>query len=264
MATLSAVLIVKNEAVILADCLAALDWVDEIVVLDGASDDDSVAIARRFTDKVFVEADWQGFGLQRQRAQQHASGDWVFMIDADERVTPELRREIETVMADEQQQSIYLVPILPWCFGRFIRHSGWYPEHKIRLYPRLKARYGDDRLHEKLQLDEGLKRVFLKGDLLHFTYRDMEHYLVKSAFYASEWAQAYQQKGREASLLQAAIHGLGCFFKMYLMKRGFLDGRQGFLLAVLSAHSTFVKYADLWTRYQPPAPPPQTTARRIT
>jgi len=145
------------------------------------------------------------------------------------------------------------VPILPWCFGRFIRHSGWYPEHKIRLYPRMKARYGDDRVHEKLILDEGMQKQYLKGDLLHFTYRDMKHYLVKSANYADEWAQERQQKGRKASLFQALIHGAGCFIKMYLVKRGFLDGPQGFLLAVLSAHSTFVKYADLWSRDLRPA-----------
>jgi len=255
MATISAVLIVKNEALVLADCLAALAWVDEIVVLDGGSDDESVAIAERFTDKVFVDDDWQGFGVQRQRAQQHASGDWVFMIDADERVTPELRQGIEAVVASDRQQNIYLIPVLPWCFGRFIRHSGWYPEHKIRLYPRLKARYGDDRVHEKLIIDEGMQRQYLKGDLLHFTYRDMRHYLVKSAHYADEWAQSRQQRGRQASLLQAAVHGAGCFIKMYLVKRGFLDGPQGLLLALLSAHSTFVKYADLWARNQRTTPP---------
>ncbi len=250
MASISAVLIVRNESEILADCLTALDWVDEIVVLDGGSEDDSVAIAQRFTDKVFVATDWQGFGVQRQRAQQHATSNWVFMIDADERVTPELKQEITAVVASDPQQHVYLVPILPWCFGRFIRHSGWYPEHKIRLYPRLKARYGDDRVHEKLNLDDGMQKQFLKGDLLHFTYRDMKHYLVKSAHYADEWAQARQQQGRTASLLQAVIHGMGCFIKMYLVKRGFLDGKQGLLLAILSAHSTFAKYADLWSRSQ--------------
>lgn len=254
MASISAVLIVRNEAEILADCLTALDWVDEIVVLDGGSDDDSVAIAQRFTDRVFVDADWQGFGVQRQRAQQQATGDWIFMIDADERVTPELKQQIIAVVARDPQQHVYLVPILPWCFGRFIRHSGWYPEHKIRLYPRLKARYGDDRVHEKLTFDEGMQKQFLTGDLLHFTYRDMKHYLVKSAHYADEWAQGRQQQGRSASLLDAAIHGVGCFIKMYLVKRGFLDGPQGLLLAVLSAHSTFAKYADLWSRSQPSNP----------
>lgn len=254
MTTLSAVLIVRNEASILAECLAALDWVDEIVVLDSGSEDDSVAIAKQYTDKVFVDTEWQGFGVQRQRAQRYASGDWVFMIDADERVTPELKAEIRRVVEQDNQNQVYLIPILPWCFGRFIRHSGWYPEHKIRLYPCAKARYGDDRVHEKLVIDAGMQNVYLNGDLLHFTYRNMEHYLVKSARYANEWALARQQVGRSASLLQGITHGIGCFIKMYLLKRGFLDGPQGFLLAVLSAHSTFVKYADLWSRSQS-APP---------
>lgn len=256
MATISAVLIVRNEALVLAECLTALDWFDEIVVLDGGSDDDSVAIAKQFTDNVFIETEWQGFGVQRQRAQHYASCDWIFMIDADERVTPELKAEINLVVEQDDRSQVCLMPILPWCFGRFIRHSGWYPEHKIRLYPREKARYGDDRVHEKLVIDEGMQHSYLKGDLLHFTYRDMKHYLVKSAHYANEWAQARQQAGRSASLFQAVTHGVGCFIKMYLVKRGFLDGPQGFLLAVLSAHSTFVKYADLWSRGQG-KPPPQ-------
>ena len=181
MTSLSVVMIVKNEADTMAACLESVAWADEIVVLDSGSSDDTVEIARKFTDKVFVEDDWQGYGIQRQRAQANASGDWVLMIDADERVTPELRAEIQQVLSTNDQSKAWAMPILPWCFGRFIRHGGWSPAPKVRLYPRLKARYGPERVHEKLSFDEGVTTAQLKGDLLHYTYRDMEHYLVKSA-----------------------------------------------------------------------------------
>ena len=145
MARLSAVLIVKNEAAILAQCLHSLAWADEIVVLDGGSDDGTADIARQYTERVFVDADWQGYGVQRQRAQGHATGDWVLMIDADERVTPELQHSIRQVVDGNDQSRAYAMAILPWCFGRFLRHGGWYPAYKVRLYPRGRGGYGADR-----------------------------------------------------------------------------------------------------------------------
>ncbi len=249
-ATLSVVLIVRNEAQLLRDCLQSVHWADEIVVLDSGSTDDTLAIARQYTDKVFVDSDWQGFGVQRQRAQQQASGDWILVIDADERVTPELRRAIETVVQNNDQDRVYALPRLSWVFGRFIRHSGWYPDYVIRLYPRQRGRYGDERVHEKLQMDAGMTTEYLAGDLIHYTYSDMAHYLTKSAHYAEEWARQKQAEGKRVRLLEGLAHGAVCFLRMYVLRAGFLDGRQGFLLAVLSAHSTFVKYADLWVRQQ--------------
>ncbi len=251
MASLSVVMIAKNEGDILAGCLEKLDWVDEIVVLDGGSGDNTVEVAKRFTDKVFVDSDWQGYGVQRQRAQAKASCDWVLMVDADEHVSPELKANVLSVLAEDNRDTAYSIPILPWCFGRFLRHGGWYPAHKVRLYARDKAAYGDQRVHEKLDFAEGVEIERLEGDLLHYTYRNLEHYLVKSARYANEWAEQRERKGKSASLLDGWLHGVGCFLRMYLIKAGFLDGKQGLLMALLSAHSTFVKYADLWSRRQP-------------
>ncbi len=250
MSRLSAVMIVKNEEANIKECLESVLWADEIIVLDSGSSDQTVEIARQFTDKVFIEEDWKGYGVQRRRAQERASGEWILMIDADERVTPELKEEIQEVALRNDYSMAYAIPILPWCFGRFIRHGGWYPAPKVRLYPHSMAHYGNERVHEKLYFEEGLSISKLKGDLLHFTYRDMEHYLVKSARYATEWAQQREHAGKHASLMQGLVHGVGCFLKQYLLKAGFLDGRQGLLLAILSAHSTFVKYADLWNRNQ--------------
>lgn len=250
MPTLSAVLIVKNEQNSLAACLDTLSWADEIVIVDAGSTDATLQVAKKFTDKIFSEPDWQGYGIQRRRAQAYASGDWIIMIDADEHVTPELQAAIRHAVQENNQQNVYALPRLSWVFGRFIRHSGWYPDYVIRLYPRHKAQYGEEKVHEKLHFDAAMQVRKLRGDLLHYTYRDLEHYLVKSAAYAAAWAEQRQARGRRASLLQGFWHGLACFLRMYVFRLGFLDGRQGLLLAVLSAHSTFVKYADLWVKQQ--------------
>lgn len=144
--SISAVLIVKNEAHHLRECLETLTWADEIVVLDAGSQDDTCAIAREFTDHVSVNADWQGFGIQRQRAEALASSEWILMVDADERVTPELRDSIKDAV--QQPPAAYSVSRLSWCFGRFIRHSGWYPDRVLRLYPKHQAGYNAALVHE--------------------------------------------------------------------------------------------------------------------
>lgn len=250
MPKISAVLIVKNEEANLPSCLEKLKWADEIIVLDSGSSDNTRDTARRFTPHVYVEDNWQGYGVQRQRAQARASGDWIFMVDADEHVTPELAAEIQRVVKSNDQRNVYAVPRLSWCFGRFIRHSGWYPDYVVRLYPKAKAHYGNELVHEKLHYDAELWETRLRGDLLHYTYRDLEHYLVKSAQYASAWAEQRRLRGKRSSLTQGILHGLACFLKMYVIRFGFLDGKQGLLLALLSGHSTFAKYADLWVSQQ--------------
>jgi len=245
---LSIVLIVKNEANTIAECLEPLNWADEVVILDSGSSDATVEIAKRYTDKVFVNDDWQGYGVQRQRAQSMASGDWILMLDADERFTPELVASIQQVIKTDDRNKVYALPRLSYCFGSFIRHCGWYPDYVTRLYPREKATYNDVRVHEKLSYPKEMPREKLKGDMLHYTYNNIEHYLVKSAKYADEWATQKMARGKSASLFQGVLHALGCFVRMYILRAGFLDGRQGFLLSLLSAHSTFVKYAALWEK----------------
>lgn len=247
--SLSVIIITLNEETSLRSCLESVKWADEIIVVDSGSSDNTLEIAREYSDKIYTESEWKGYGIQKQRAQDKATGKWILSIDADERVTPELKKEIEVVIRKDEVAA-YSMPILPYCFGRFIRHGGWYPAPKVRLYPREKARYGSQQVHEKLDYVGDVPIRQLSGDLLHYTYRDLEHYLVKSAHYAAAWASQREAKGKKASLFQGAIHALSCFLRMYIVRAGFLDGKQGFLLAALSSHSTFVKYADLWTRRQ--------------
>jgi (heptosyl)LPS beta-1,4-glucosyltransferase len=244
MPSISAVLIVKNEAKKLEKCLARLSWATDIIVLDAGSSDDTLAIAKRFTDKVFVNTDWQGFGVQRERAAQLSNSDWIFMIDADELVTPELQSSI--LDAVQQPQAIWFVNRLCWCFGRFIKHSGMYPDWVPRLYPRNAALYDATRVHERLVNNNQLQERQLNGHLLHYVYDSIFHQQQKAAHYANEWAIQRVQSGKKTSLTSASLHALACFLRMYFFRGGFMDGKVGFLLAVLLSQATFAKYAELW------------------
>ena len=267
---LAIAMIVRNEASNLAACLESCqDLADEIVIVDSGSEDNTAEIAHRFPKVRFFEHNaWRGFGLQRRTAQEHIQAKWVFWIDADERVTPALAASIRQVIheystndSDTNQTSpsgprLFSVNRLSWVFGRFIRHSGWHPDWVVRLYQTDATQYSDDTVHEHVMKPANATIIKLDGNLLHYTYRDLQHYLVKSAQYASLWAQQRASRGKKASLGQGVTHALGCFLKMYVLKAGFLDGRQGLLLALLSSHSTFAKYADLWIRQQPDSEKP--------
>lgn len=246
MPSISAVLIVKNEANKLPDCLKSLTWADEIIVLDSGSSDETLSIAQEFAAKVFVNTDWQGFGVQRERAASFATSDWIFMIDADERVTPELQESI--LQAVQQTPAIWFVNRLCWCFGRFIKHSGMHPDWVPRLYPRNQAMYDATRVHERLVNSHHLPEQKLAGHLLHYVYDSIRHQQQKAAHYAEEWALQRVKAGKKTSLTGAVLHALACFLRMYIFRLGFLDGKQGFLLALLLSQSTFAKYAELWDR----------------
>lgn len=251
MPTLSVAMIVKNEAHHLAQCLDTVTaWVDEIVILDSGSTDATQQIAEQYGAKFYQNTDWPGFGKQRQLAQQYVTSDYVLWLDADERVTPELCQSIQAAITQDTPNTAYKIPRLSEIFGHKIRHSGWYPDYVIRLYRKDFARYGDQLVHEKVELPANANIQKLQGDLLHYTYRNIHHYLVKSAGYAKAWADQREKAGKKATLWQGISHAVGCFVKMYFIRLGFLDGKAGLLLAILSAHSTFVKYADLWVRTQ--------------
>ncbi len=247
MSSLSVVLIVKNEAENVKKCLDKIkDIADEVIVLDSGSTDETVNICKTYGAKVFNNDDWPGFGKQRQIAQSYATKDWVFMLDADEHFTEQSRKEIRGIVENNEQNTVWQIPRLSKVFGRFIKHSGWYPDYVIRLYAREKVVYNDSLVHEKLAVPTEIKIKNLKHHLLHYTYKDVVDYLVKSAGYAEAWATQRAQQGKKTSITNALMHGVACFIKMYLIRLGFLDGKQGFILALLSGHSTFVKYIALW------------------
>lgn len=241
---LSVVMIAKNEAEQLPDCLASVSWADEIIVLDSGSSDDSAKIATQAGAQVFRNDDWQGYGIQRQRAQHYATGDMILMIDADERVSPELRAAIEQVLVAPPSRTVYSLGRSNLFLGRFMRHSGWYPDRVTRLYPRT-FRYNDNLVHESLQSD-GATVVALPGDLEHLTCRDLIAFQRKQLAYAEAWATERHQRGKRCGLVSIFSHTLGAFVKTLLLRAGFLDGKQGWILAVVNAQYTFNKYSALW------------------
>ncbi|MFI8417857.1 glycosyltransferase family 2 protein [Serratia sp. NPDC078593] len=243
--SLSVVMIAKNEADLLPDCLQSVNWADEIIVLDAGSQDATRSIANDLGAKVFINSDWQGFGKQRQMAQSYASCDYVLMIDADERVTPELRNAIEQVLNNADDSVVYSLGRRNLFLGRFMRHSGWYPDRVNRLYARERYRYNDDLVHESV-VTGNARIVPLRGDLLHLTCRDFFAFQRKQLHYAQEWANQRHAAGKRCGYAAILTHTLGAFCKTWLLRAGFLDGKQGLLLAVVNAQYTFNKYAALW------------------
>lgn len=244
-ARLSVVMIAKNSADLLPDCLASVDFADEVVLLDSGSSDDTVELARSLGAKVFVDTDWQGYGIQRQRAQSFATGDWVLMIDTDERVTPELKQALLSVLDAPAPNAVYSIARRNYFLGRFMRHSGWYPDRVTRLYARNQYRYNASRVHESLD-SNGAQVIALQGDLLHLTCRDFASFQRKQLDYATAWAQERHQLGKRTSLAGIFSHTLGALLKTLLLRGGVLDGKQGWLLAVVNAQYTFNKYTELW------------------
>jgi (heptosyl)LPS beta-1,4-glucosyltransferase len=244
---LSAVLITKNAGEDFERCLQSLTFADEIVVLDSGSTDNTLAIAKRAGARIFTSQAWPGFGTQRQHAQQYAQGEWVFWVDVDEVVSDELALAVQAAIDDTPVNTVFEVSRLSWFFGRFIRHSGWYPDHIVRLYRRTEFAYNDALVHEKVHCD-GAQVKKLSGELLHYTATDFQDYLSKSVRYAADWAEGRYRRGKKANLFDACSHSAAAFLRKYIFQRGFLDGRHGFLLAVFTAHYVFNKYAALWIK----------------
>ncbi|KEI70400.1 glycosyltransferase family 2 protein [Endozoicomonas elysicola] len=244
--SLSVVLIAKNSAVTLESSLKSVQWADEIVLLDGGSTDDTVDIAIRNGAKVYQHTDWQGYGKQRQIAQQYATSDYVFMLDTDEQVTDELKASIQVVLSEAQQMNkAYTCARRNWFLGRYMMHCGWYPDRVIRLYLNKERTYNSNLVHESVDIS-GADVVDLDGDLLHRTCDDYMQFQQKQLVYARSWAEERFLKGKRKGLGSAFSHALGAFIKTYFLRRGFLDGAHGLLLSLVVTQYTFNKYAALW------------------
>lgn len=241
---LSVIVITRNERTNISDCLSGLDFADEVVVLDNASTDGTADIARSLGARVAVTQDWPGFGRQKNRALDLAGGEWVLSIDADERVTPELRQEILATISATSSQHVFCLPRLSSYCGQYMMHSGWNPDWVARLFRRGSARFTDDLVHERLLTQEPVAR--LKSPLLHLSYPDFESVLDKVNRYSTAGAQRMASHGRSTSLWGAIGHGTWAFFRTYILQRGFLDGQLGLALAISNAEGTYYRYAKRW------------------
>lgn len=244
--SISVVIITKNEEASIRRCLESVSWADEIVVLDSDSSDRTAEICRELGAKVSVAREWPGFGQQKNRALDMATGDWVLSLDADEWVTPELGKEIRAAVSQTGNASAFRIPRLSSFCGRLMRHSGWWPDHVVRLFRRGAARFSDDIVHERVIVEGEMGA--LSNPLMHETYVALEDMLEKFNNYSTLGARMLHERGVRGGLFKGVLHGVGAFVRTYLLRRGFLDGREGFMLAVANAEVTYYKYAKLWLK----------------
>lgn len=241
--SLSIIIITHNESARLRACLESVAFAQEVVVVDSGSTDDTVAIAREWGARVSQTPDWPGFGPQKNRALDLATGDWVLSIDADERVTSGLREQIEAAIRAPAFDAYTVNRRSSYC-GQFMAHSGWYPDRIVRLFRRGTARFSDELVHESLQTRGKVGN--LQGELLHESFANFETVLDKVDRYSTAGALALSQKGVKGSFGKALGHGLWAFLRTYVLRLGFLDGRLGLALAVSNAEGTYYRYLKLW------------------
>ncbi len=244
MARLSVITLALNEEHNIGECLESVRWADEIIVVDSGSTDKTVEIARRYTQLV-LNVEWKGYGATKNHAMEKASGDWILWLDADERVPERLADEIrDIVRTDDPATNGYEVARRAFFLGKWIKHCGWYPGRVTRLFRRTASRFTESHVHEQIVVDGAVGR--LQNDLLHFTDPNLDHYFSKFNRYTSLAAQDLRAAGRRSSLYDLLVRPAFLFFKMYILRRGFLDGMQGFILCVASSCYVFTKYAKLW------------------
>ncbi|MBP1766184.1 MAG: waaE [Candidatus Aminicenantes bacterium] len=240
---ISAVIITYNEERRLEEALKSLAGVvSEVVVVDCHSTDETVKIARRFTDRVFERA-WTNFADQKNFANGKALHPWILSLDADERVSPELREELLRLRSTDPHVDAFSIPRQVYYLGRWVRHSGWYPDRKIRLFRKARARWEGEYVHERLAV-EG-RTAELQGAIHHFTYRNIHEHLARINTFSDLGAQKLYARKKKARLYHLMCLPFFRFVRAYFWKLGFLDGFPGLVISVLTAHAVFVRYAKL-------------------
>ncbi|HJQ25745.1 MAG TPA: glycosyltransferase family 2 protein [Blastocatellia bacterium] len=241
---ITAIVITFNEEANIARALTSLAWADEIIVVDSESRDRTVELARSFTERVIVRR-WPGYSAQKNFAAEQASHDWIFSLDADEEVSAGLRQAIESLkLAKDLGVAGFEVSRMAFYLGRWIRYSGWYPDWKLRLYDRRRARWVGDYVHEGVEVDGETAR--LNGDLLHFTVNNASEHHLRIDRYTTLAAEQAHARGKRAGLASLILSPPLTFIRSYLFKLGFLDGLPGYAIARFAAHYAFLKNLKLW------------------
>ncbi len=243
MKSLALVVITKNAQSTLRQCLESVPFALDKVVVDSGSQDGTIEIAKSLGARVF-EREWQGYGLQKKMATELSQCDWVLSLDSDEALSPELQSEIQAWLEKDEATSApaYRFARLSFHMGRWIRHGGWYPDWQVRLFDRRRAAWSEDVIHEKVIADRVGQ---FSNPILHWVFRDLSHQVETNNRYSSLGALALAKKGRSFSLFHLLTKPWVKFFETYVWKRGFLDGRPGFIIAVGAAYSVFLKWAKL-------------------
>jgi glycosyltransferase involved in cell wall biosynthesis len=243
---ISAVIITFNEEKHIGDAIRSVGWADEIVVVDSESTDRTREIATSLGARVLVN-EWPGFSAQKQLAVDTAANDWILSLDADERVSDELRVEIVGLLkGGDPSADGYRIPRLSYYMGRPIRHGGWYPDHQLRLFDRRKGRWNGAVIHESVKMDDDARVKVLRGEIIHYTAEDAAyHQKMIAERYAPLGAQKMMEEGRTTSPVKAVFSAWFAFIRAYFLKLGLLDGFPGFCVAYFAAHNTFLKHLML-------------------
>ncbi len=242
MEKISVTIIVRDEEAHIRDCLESVKWADEVIVSDSGSTDSTVEICREYGAKV-SEDQWLGFGRQKNLCGDRARNAWILNVDADERVTPALRDEISRTLEKTGKAGFY-IPRKNFFGDRWVRRCGWYPDYNLRLYRKDSGRFTDRFVHESVVVngDKG----YLKNPIEHRTYKDVSDYLGRMQRYSTLAAQEMLNQGKNAGIIDILLRPPFTFFKMYVIRLGFLEGATGVILSTLYASYTLAKYAKLW------------------
>ena len=243
---LSVYIICYNNEDKIKDALESVKWADEIIVLDSYSTDKTVEICRKYTDKIF-EQEFVGFGKLRNIALAHTSYDWVLSVDTDERVTPEFKGEVLRMLEDGPDKDAYYVPRISHFLDKRIKHCGWYPDYRQpQFFNKKKMRYTEQMVHETFELNGTLG--YMKEHILQFPFLNLDQFFGKMERYSTLRASEMAKEGKKFKLHQMIANPLAMFFRMYVVKAGFLDGKEGFILSVLYSYYTLIKYVKLWEK----------------
>ncbi len=235
---LSVIIITKNEERNIKRCLESIKWADEIIVLDSGSTDNTVDIAKQYTPKVF-QTDWQGYGVQKQRALSYATNEWVLNLDADESVDLVLKSQIQKVMYRNKAQA-YRIPIQMYFYNKPLKYSAS-PSRHVRLFKREGACYSNDLVHEKIILPKEFKIGRIKSAIQHHSYRDISHAIYKMNLYSSYTAKMRIDKNKQGSFVKSIGSMTWMFLRCYFLQRGFLDGKAGLVFALISSQGAFYR-----------------------
>ncbi len=240
--TLSVAIIAGNEERNIGDCLESVKWADEIIVVDSESTDRTVEIARGYTDKVFVKK-WEGYTIQKQFAIDQASCDWILSLDADERVSPELKAEIEKILEEETEYDGFYIPRRNFFLGKWVKSCGWYPNYQLRLFRRGKGYVTKRKVHEGFVVDG--KVGYLKGDIIHFTHMELKSTFAKVNEYSS--LSAEEKVGRKkVKGFHLIFHPLSAFLSHYIIRGGFKEGVHGLMVSLIHAMTNMQTYMKIW------------------
>jgi glycosyltransferase involved in cell wall biosynthesis len=239
----SVTIITLNEAEHIADAIDSASWADEIVLVDSGSTDDTVAIARSKGVRVDTRL-WTGYIDQKNYAHGLASNDWIFSLDADERISPPLADEIRSLLKNDPPRKGYRVPRVAYHLGRWVRTTDFYPDYQTRLYDRRSARWTGMYVHESVSVDGGAGQ--LVNELQHYSFRDLREHLDRINHYTTLAAQQMYERGQRSGPLSLLAHPPAAFLRNYLLRRGFLDGTVGLTISLVNSYSVFLKFAKLW------------------